>query len=391
MYQYLKNKNEINLDNASTTNVSDAVLNSIESEHLLNYIIQNNYYNPSSVYQNGRNVRDMIETTRKNIARFINCNDTNNIIFTSGGSASNTLGVKGYYNKHKCTTLYSPICHKSILKCTKSIPNAQSLKVDKRGFIDIYNLKERLLYLYTNTIPSVLVVLEYANSEIGTIQNVKEITDLVHAFNGVVYLDCTGSFSQIPIDVQALDVDMLGFSAHKIGGLKGTGVFYKKSNITLEPLIYGTQEQGLVGGTENTLGIYFLDKVIANYHYDNLTSTNRDYVYHYIMDNIADTYLIGANVDNNTRLPHNLYMCFRNIDGEYLMSMLDEFDILVSTGSACNSGNKHPSPTLTAINLNNDDIHSCIRMTFNGQETTEQLNYICEKLKQCVTALRMLA
>ena len=361
------------LDNAATTPLTPQVKQ---------YIIEllNQYANPSSLYQSGVDSRQIIEQARNNVAKFIN-GKSENIIFTSGGSASNTLAIRGYVQKHNCTVLYSPIAHKSIIKCVESIKNAYSLKVNKYGQIDFDDLKEWL----DSRSGKFFVVLDYANSEIGTVQDVKKIIELCHFYNAIVYLDCTGSISQIPVDVKKLDVDMLGFSGHKIHALKGVGVLYKKENIELEPLVYGSQEQGLFAGTENILGIASIGKAVENYDYSSISSKNRDYVYDYIIKKIPDSYLVGAPFEH--RLPHNLYMCFKGIQGESLMILLDMNGIQVSTGSACTSGDLQPSSTLTAIGMDKEDINSCIRITF-GNETKEELDYVCFKLKECVERLR---
>ena len=160
-------------------------------------------------------------------------------------------------------------------------------------------------------------------------------------------------------DIQA---DMIGFSAHKLGGLKGCGVLYKKASIQLEPLIYGSQEKGLIGGTENVIGIASLGKAVEQYDYKSVSSFNRDYVYDYIINNISDCYVVGS-LEN--RLVNNLYICFRGVEGESLMLMLDMNGIQVSTGSACNSGSLSSSPTLFEIGMDKNDVHSCIRLSFN--------------------------
>lgn len=373
MIEQKENKMNIYLDNAATTPLSQAA-----KEYLISLL--DIYGNPSSSHSIGLKSRQIISDVRKSVAKYIN-SDINNIFFTSGGAASNTLALRGYYSRHNCRILYSPIAHKSILKCVEDYKYSYPLKVDNNGFIDIQYLIEQL----DTSVFKPFVIIDYANSEMDTIQNVKEIIDFVHFYNGITYLDCTGSISSIPLDVKQLDVDMCGFSAHKIGGLKGCGILYKKSNIELSPLIYGSQEQGFVGGTENLLGIASLGKAIENYNYSSVSSQNRDYVYEYIIENIPDSYLVGSKAQ---RLAHNLYMCFKGIEGEAFMILLDMSGIQVSTGSACNSGNLTPSAALSAIGMNENDIHSCIRMTFSGTETKEELNYICDTLKKCADKLR---
>lgn len=364
------------LDNASTTPLKSEVKDYIIS-------LLDTYQNPSSMYQSGVNAKQIITTARNNVAKFINTNPEN-IIFTSGGSANNTLFIKGYTQRNECRVLYYPTSHKSVLKCVESLKYKCSLKVDYTGKIDLQDLKE---CLSIDTMKK-LVVIEHANSEIGTIQNIKQIIEMCHFYNAIVYVDCTGSISQIPINIKELNVDGIGFSAHKLGALKGTGVLYKKLSIELEPLIYGSQEQGLFGGTENVIGIAALGKAIENYDYSSIISKNCDYIYDYIENNIPDSYLVGADLKH--RLPHNLYICFKGIQGESLMTLLDMNGYQVSTGSACTSGDLTPSSTLLAIKMNKEDINSCIRITLSGKEEITELNTFCKTLKRCVETLRQL-
>lgn len=364
------------LDNASTTPLKSEVKDYIIS-------LLDTYQNPSSMYQSGVNAKQIITTARNNVAKFINTNPEN-IIFTSGGSANNTLFIKGYTQRNECRVLYSPTSHKSVLKCVESLKYKCSLKVDYTGKIDLQDLKE---CLSIDTMKK-LVVIEHANSEIGTIQNIKQIIEMCHFYNAIVYADCTGSISQIPVDIRTLDVDGLGFSAHKLSALKGVGILYKKKHIELEPLIYGSQEQGLFGGTENVIGIAALGKAVENYDYSSITSNNRDYIYNYIKNNIPDSYLVGADLKH--RLPYNLYICFKGIQGESLMTLLDMNGYQVSTGSACTSGDLTPSSTLLAIKMNKEYINSCIRITLSGEEEIAELNKFCETLKRCVETLRQM-
>lgn len=287
----------IYLDNAATTPLSDSM-----KEYLIS--ILDLYGNPSSLHSVGESTKKIISEARQSVAKFINA-DSKDIYFTSGGASSNTMAIRGYYLRNDCTILYSPIAHKSILKCVESYHNSQPLKVNSEGFIDIHDLEEWL----DACINKPFVVIDHANSEIGTIQNIAEIIKITHLYDGIVYLDCTGSIPQIPIDVKALDADMIGFSAHKLGGLKGCGVLYKKKNIELEPLVYGSQEQGIVGGTENTLGIASLGKAVEDYDYSSITSANRDYVWNYIKNNVPEAYWVGSPLGEH-RLPQNLNICF---------------------------------------------------------------------------------
>lgn len=368
---------QVYLDNSATTPLSE------ETKRYLIKLLET-YGNPSSPHSVGQPAKQIISDARKSVANFINA-EPSNIYFTSGGSASNTLAIKGYEKNIKCDIYYAPIAHKSILKCLDSIvsSNVIPLPVNKNGIIDIDEME--CMMMVNDYKP--FVVIDYANSEIGTIQNVKKIIDTTHEQGGIVMLDCTGSIPTIPLNVKELDVDIATFSAHKLNALKGCGVLYKKPNIELQPLIYGSQEQGLIGGTENVLGIASLGKAIENYDYSSISSVNRDYVYDYIINNISDSYIVGS---LKNRLAHNLYMCFKGIEGESLMLLLDMNGIQVSTGSACNSNSITASTTLSAIGMDKDDIHSCIRMTFGGNETKEELDYVCRKLNECVRRLRSL-
>ena len=205
------------LDSAATTELSTEM-----KEYLISML--DVFGNPSSAHSEGVKANRLIEEVRKSVANFIKADSNENIYFTSSGSASNTLGIQGYALANKCNVIYSPITHKSILKTIDNLVdfygvNASSLKIDNYGNIDIDYL-ERML---TSSIGDALVVIEYGNSEIGTVQDIKKISDIVHQYNGTLFVDCTGSISTIPLDVTDLDIDIATFSAHKINALKGVG------------------------------------------------------------------------------------------------------------------------------------------------------------------------
>lgn len=368
------------LDNAATTPLAPEMKKYLTSALDV-------FGNPSSAHTEGVKANRLITEVRNKVARLINADDTENIYFTSSGSASNTLGIWGYAVANKCTILCSPTVHKSILKTIGNLAkfyntNAYELKVDNCGNIDI-----RYLYQMLKTIKgNMLVAVEYANSEIGTIQDIKTISRVVHKYGERLFVDCTGSISTIPLDVTGLNIDMASFSAHKIGALKGVGVLYKKEDVELASLICGSQEQGLFAGTENVLGILSLGRAIDLMSYTK-TSYNRDFVWNNIKE-IEGISLIGAPLDMN-RLINNLYICIKDVRGSDIATLIDDvYRIQISTGSACNNGSSTPSPTALAIGLSEEDANSCVRISFSGNETEEELKEFCKSFSTCIKMLR---
>lgn len=371
-------KKQIYMDYAATHPLSSATKDYITS-------ILDMYGNPSAQYELSDGPRKILFYTRQMVANFINAK-INNVYFTSGGSASNSLAIKGYLGTHPdAHVYYSPIAHKSILKCLPK--DSYPLNVSETGMISDPDLE---YVLYNDNATYKLVIIDYANSEIGTIQKVRDLIDTAHRQNAVVMLDATGSIPYIPIDVDELSADIVTFSGHKLGALKGIGVLYKKSFIELQPLICGSQEQGLFGGTENIIGIASLYSAIAEYDYltESYASEVTKLIWMYFKRNVPNCYLVGEPIGSKNRLINNLYICFKGIDAEILVTLLSSEGIYVSTGSACNSGNKEPSPTLTAIKLDNDDLHSCIRITVSHTINVEDAMYACKTIKGYVNFLR---
>lgn len=368
------------LDNAATTPLSSEM-----KEYLISTL--DIFGNPSSAHSEGAKANKLIEEVRKKVASFIKADSSENIYFTSSGSASNTLGIQGYALANKCNILCSPTVHKSILKTVDNLGvfynmNIVELKVDRRGNIDI----EYLHQVFDVVKGHALVVIEYANSEIGTIQNIKKISDIVHSYKGKLFVDCTGSISSIPLDVVSLNIDIATFSAHKIGALKGVGVLYKKTNITMLPLVFGSQEQGLFAGTENVLGILSLGKAIDLINY-NKTSHNRDVVWNEVK-NIGGIRLIGSLLYKN-RIKNNLYICIKGVKGSDITALMDDvYKIQISTGSACNNGSLTPSSTVLAIGLSEEEANSCVRISFSGNETEDELKEFCKSFSTCIKMLR---
>jgi len=357
----------IYLDNAALEKPNSEIYS------LVTNIISNNWYNPNSIYDAGAKSKQLITQTKSIIAKEINCSPEE-IIFCSSGSEANALATVGYIRANNQENfITSTIEHASILEN----PYARKIvTVDNNGYFDI------------NIIESVhdsLVSLQMANSEIGTIQDIKNIINILHNNNCIVHTDAVAIFGKHKIDVQDLDIDMMTATGQKIGGILGGAFLYKKKNIKIESIIYG--HNTLRGGTPNVVAIASLGAAIKSLDYSSISSANRDYVWNYIKNNISEAYLVGSPLGDH-RLPHNLNICFPKCEAESLMILLDMDGICVSVGSACSSGDLTPSPTLVAIGMPTEDIHSCIRFTFSGEETKQELNYVCETLKRCVESLR---
>lgn len=368
------------LDNAATTPLSSEM-----KEYLISVL--DVFGNPSSVHSVGVEANRLVKEVREKTSGFIGAIDGENIYFTSSGSASNTLGIQGYALTNRCNVLYLPTSHKSILKTVDNLSefygvSTSKLKVDNCGKINIKYLEQAL----ANNSDGTLVAIEYANSEIGTIQDIKTISSIVHKHNGMLFVDCTGSISTISLDVAYLDVDIATFSAHKIGALKGVGVLYKKRDIEMFPVVFGSQEQGLFAGTENVLGILSLGKAIDLINY-NKTTHNRDFVWSNIKD-IDGIFLVGSPLDKN-RLINNLYVCVKGVGGGDVVTLMDDlYKIQISTGSACNNGSPTPSSAALAIGLSEEEANSCVRISFSGNETEDELKEFCKNFGTCIKMLR---
>lgn len=373
----------IYLDNAATTPLSDSMKRYLVS--LLSV-----YGNPSSLHSVGEKADELITQAREAVAGFLNA-APEDIFFTCSGSASNALAVRGLVPGNapdeRYEVFYSPTAHKSMLRACDSCRSHTPLKVNSAGEISLSYLDD-ILRKHSRLCP--LVCIEAASSETGTIQDVTGIGSVVRKHNGLLLVDATGYLPSYRIDLGRWRscVDILTFSGHKLHALKGVGVLWKRPEIRLAPLIYGTQEQGLFGGTENTLAIASLGKAVRDYDYASISPYNRDYVYDYIVRRIPDCALIGAPTASGHRLPHHLYLCFQGVEGESLMHLLDLYGIQISTGSACNQKSPSASDALYAIGMEPQNMHSCVRLTFSGRETKEELDYVCAKLEQCAASLR---
>lgn len=376
----------IYLDTAATAEYSD--IDDIIVDTMTEAMKQS-WQNPSSLYANS--VKEKINQCRANIAKFINAK-SDEIIFTSGASESNNMAIRGWSDDVWLKTFKTPniiatrIEHKSILELLDK-SNIDAVvgycDVDEFGFIN-YETLECLLLMRKDK--PTLVSIGMANNEVGIIQDIKRISDLVHSYNGILHVDATQAFGKIPIDVEELGIDLMSASGHKISPvLKGIGFLYKKNDINIQPLIYGAQENNLRGGTENTFGIIGLSKAID--YCDVSEKRIRDLCSkrNYLIDLLATRFGCVLNGHPSQRIPNNINVTFpQNITGEALLYTLDMSDIKVSVGSACNSKAIEPSYVLKGIGLTDDEAMRSIRITISDDITYEDIDKVIDEIDKAI-------
>lgn len=386
----------IYLDEAATTKPKKEVI-----EAMLPYFTEM-WENPSSLYKPAVDVKKKIEEARNTVAKFIGANG-NEIFFTSGGSESNCWAIQGFVKQCEIEGIYpivitSVIEHKSILDCVDDV-DALFISVDDKGFVDINELKELLEKIsaynkYNHIEDKILVSIQFANNEIGTVQSIKEISDLVHEYGGVFHTDATQAFGQLLINVNYLGIDMLSASGHKIGTPKGVGILYKKKSVDIRPIIYGSQMDGMRGGTENVPYIIGMAKAVELCEID----LHKTMIMIEIRDNLIDLlkskFDCTLNGDDISRLPNNINVTFpQNITGEALLYVLDSSDIYISTGSACNSHNIEPSYVLKSIGLSDEEAMKTIRITLpdiDNYTVDEYEELLDEFIKEIDKAIRII-
>lgn len=379
------------LDAASTAkyrNVDDIIVDTMVTA------MKDCWMNPSSLYAS--NVKNKIEKCRANIAEFINAKPEE-IYFTSGASESNNWCLQGFVKQHlsegnRTCVITSTIEHKSILECTSNLDNVdvEYVGVDKDGIISIAQLRN-LMFGKSILDDRFLVSIHFANNEIGTIQRIKDIAHEVHRFNGVLHVDATQALPNIPIDVEELGIDMLSASGHKISPvLRGIGFLYKRNGVNIKPLIYGAQENGMRGSTENTYGIIGLSKALeyCDFSYEAMREMRdkRDY----FINQLESKFGCKLNGHRRCRLLNNINVTFsQNITGESLLYMLDLSGIAVSTGSACNSKSIEKSHVLDAIGLSDSDAIKTIRFTLPDDITYQEIDKVINEIDKCIKLIEM--
>lgn len=378
----------IYMDNAATTRVLPEVF-----EEMKPYFLEQ-YGNPSSVYSFVNDAKKVVDQARVTISDFINAKPQE-IYFTAGGSESDNWALKAtaeaYANKGK-HIITSKIEHHAILHTCEYLERrgfeVTYLDVDENGIVDLEQLKESIRP------DTILISIMTANNEIGTIEPIKEIGAIAKEHGILFHTDAVQAYGHIAIDVDEAHIDMLSVSGHKFNGPKGIGFLYIRTGVKIGSFIHGgAQERKRRAGTLNVPGIVGIKKAteIAR---DTLKERSeyetklRDYAIDRILNEIPFTRLNG---DRKKRLPNNMNFCFRFIEGESMLILLDQKGVCASSGSACTSGSLDPSHVLLAIGLPHEIAHGSIRLTISEENTKEEIDFVIDNLKQIIERLRAMS
>lgn len=373
------------LDNAATTKVSKEVL-----ETMLPYFTEN-YGNASSIYNFGGTSKVAIENARETIAKAIGAKKSE-IFFTSGGSEADNWAIKGVAEAYKAKgnhIITTKIEHHAVLHTCEYLAKKgyeiTYLDVDEYGMVDPKKVEEAI------TDKTILISVMFANNEIGTIEPIEEIGRIAKERGVLFHTDAVQAMGSVKIDVNKLNIDFMAFSGHKIHAQKGIGGMYMRTGLRIPNLIHGgAQERKRRAGTENVPAIVGLAKAveIAYSNFDERTEkirTLRNRLIEGVKREIPEVRLNGH---PEKRLPNNFNMCFKYIEGESLLLMLDMAGICGSSGSACTSGSLDPSHVLLAIGLPHEIAHGSLRLTLSEETTEEDVDYVIENLKKIVERLR---
>lgn len=375
----------IYLDNAATTPARGEVV-----QEMMPYFTEK-FGNPSGIYSVAASAKEAVTLARETIAATINAKPEN-IFFTAGGSESDNWAIKGiaeslaHKGKHIIT---SKIEHHAVLHTCEYLEKrgfeVTYLDVDENGIVKIEELKRAIRH------DTILISIMFANNEIGTIQPIAEIGNIARNAGIVFHTDAVQAYTQLPIDVEAMKIDMLSTSAHKINGPKGIGFLYIAGNVKINSFIHGgAQERKLRAGTENVPGIIGFAKA-AQMAIDDMEvrcAAEIKLREHLIGRVLSEIPYVRLNGDRTKRLPNNANFSFQFIEGESLLIMLDMEGICASSGSACTSGSLDPSHVLLAIGLPHEIAHGSLRLTIGTMTTKEDIDYTVDKIKEIVEKLR---
>ena len=378
----------IYLDHAATTKCAPEAV-----QAMLPYFTE--YYgNASTIYQLGAQSKKAIQNTRSKIAESLHA-DSSEIYFTAGGSESDNWALvataEAYASKGK-HIITSKIEHHAILHTCEYLEKRgfqiTYVDVDANGIVKLDELEKAIRP------DTILISIMFANNEIGTIQPIEEIGRIAKEKGILFHTDAVQAYGHVPIDVEALHIDMLSASGHKLNGPKGIGFLYIRKGVKIRSFVHGgAQERGRRAGTENVPGIVGLGEAIEKAFSGmeeriQKETKMRDYLIERIEKEIPYCRLNG---DRVKRLPGNVNFSFEFIEGESLLIMLDMKKICASSGSACTSGSLDPSHVLLAIGLPHEIAHGSLRLTLDHENTIEEMDYVVDAVREIVEKLRAMS
>ncbi len=381
----MKNR-EVYMDHSATTPLREEVL-----EAMLPFL-KDLYGNPSSVHFKGREVRSAVEEAREKTARALGASPEE-IFFTSGGTESNNIALRGAAKKHNGPghIITTGIEHHAVLDVCGDLEKeghrVTYLPVDNYGQLDPSTVEDAI------TSDTFIISIMAANNEIGTLLPVEEIGKLAAKNKIMFHTDAVQVVGQLPVDVSKMQVDFLSLSAHKFNGPKGVGALYKRKGVKINPLYSGGgQEKKLRPGTENVPAIIGLGRAIE-LSVEEIPSKSKTLksLRNKLIEGILKIDDVILNGHPEDRLPGNVNVSFKYIEGEAILLSLDMHGICASSGSACSSGSLDPSHVLSAIGLDHQTAHGSIRFSLGMGNTEEDINYVLEKAPQVVDKLRQIS
>ena len=385
----MSTRKPVNMDHAAGKPVDPRAI-----EAMLPYM-KSSFGNPSSLNAPGQEAKRALDEARKKVADLINAERAESVIFTSGATESNNLAIKGVANRNKdrgTRIITSRIEHMSVVNPVKFLTTkgfeAAFIPVDEYGFLSLESLEKEL------SVKTVLVSIVYANGEIGTIEPIREISNIVHNNNSYLHVDATAASGLIPIDVRGEGIDLLTISSNDMYGPKGIGALYMKEGVRIEPLVQGGgQERGFRSGTENMPCIVGFGKAaeIAKQEMkresERLTQL-RNGLIQGLTESIPHAFLNGH---PTKRLPDNASVRYSFIEGESMLLSLDMMGVAASSGSACTSKTLEPSHVLLATGLEHEEAHGSLMFTLGRENTQEEVDYVIGLMPGIVRRLRAIS
>jgi cysteine desulfurase len=384
----MKDNNRIYLDYAATTPIKKEVLDA-----MLPYLTER-FGNPSSLYTEGQESRAIIENARDSIAKLINA-ERREIFFTSSGTEADNWAIIGIAEQLKSKgshIITSSIEHHAVLHTCEYLSKngfeITYIKPDREGLISEKALNEAIRP------DTILISIMFANNEIGTIEPIASLATIAREAGIIFHTDAVQALGNVHLDVKALGIDLCSMSAHKIYGPKGIGALYIRKGVKLDSFIHGgAQEANKRAGTENISGILGFGKAadLASEHLTEHIETlrrNRDYFIEILRRDIPD---IAINGSLQSRLPGNINVTFKYVEGEALLLLLDMKGIAISTGSACSSASLTPSHVLFEIGVPIEEIHGSIRISLGDMTTIADIDRAALAIKESVEKLRKIS